>query len=361
MKKVLIFSVEYPPKCGGAGNVAFDTANKLIKLGYTVDILTNKKACVQRSCKFLSVRQLPIFFPLQYGYELLKVINNYNTIILNDLGAALTACIFLNKQYMKKTIVFLQGSEPEKVYISPQYGFRLIGFSNKYTRLLAQCRRIICVSEFMKEKIMSVVPEIDSHQFRVVHSGVDRTVFYPEQTDLKRIHNINKDTKIIFTASRIVKQKGYLEMYDIFKRLIEAGKNYVWIIAGDGIYKEELQEHIQIDGFCNRIIFVGNLRSDKLRQYYSVADVFVLLSKFKEAYGLVYLEALMCGTPVIGLNLGGTKEVIKTGKNGFLVENEQECLNVLKHEEYKRITSEMIRDSLPNYENEFMELVNALL
>ena len=58
---------------------------------------------------------------------------------------------------------------------------------------------------------------------------------------------------------------------------------------------------------------------NKLKYYYSSADLFVLLSEFRESFGLVYLEANACGCPAMGLDYGGVSEVICT-ENGILID-----------------------------------------
>lgn len=360
-KKVLIFSVEYPPFGGGAGIVAFDMSNKFLRYGCKVDILTNQAASVQKACGFLNVRQLPMLFPLQYGKILRKIIKEYDCIILNDLGAALTACLFLNDNEISQTVVLLHGSEPEKIFENPSPKFRIIFFSQKYKNLLLKCKKVVCVSKYMRDKIRNEVKELELERCLVVHNGADQDIYHPESWDIRQTYKIGPEVQIIFTASRIVKQKGYPEMYAIFRKLRKEKKLFIWIIAGEGAYRGELQQKAQEDGLDKFIYFTGKLTADELRRYYSNADVFLLLSKYREAYGLVYLEALMCGTPVIGMKLGGTAEIIKHEKNGFLVTNENECLDLLMNQNYKMITSQMIRQSIPSYEEEFKNFLDEVL
>ena len=350
-EKVLLFSTEFPPTCGGAGRVAEQNAKILTDAGIKVDVLT-RDAGDSGSTDFniIKVKYVSKIFPLYFAKKLKEIkLSNYSLIILNDIGAALTASLFFNKQQMQKSVCYFHGSEIDDIVIRPKKFFKLIRFSKKYHKLLCNCKKIICVSDYLRNVVHSAFPNLDSRKLLKVQTGVDFSIYYPEKIDLKEKYNLPKDAKIIFSASRIVERKGYKSMFDIFKRLRLLDSGFYWFIAGTGDFQPALNEMIAEANLQKYVYFLGNLASPELRKYYSSSDVFVLLSHFNEAYGLVYLEALLCGIPVIGNDVGGVGEVIKNAVNGYLVRSDEECFEILKNNSYKNISADAIKNSLQDF------------
>jgi glycosyltransferase involved in cell wall biosynthesis len=133
-------------------------------------------------------------------------------------------------------------------------------------------------------------------------------------------------------------------MLEVFTELHRAGHSFHWIVAGEGPYRNTLLRNVEQAGMSPWVTWVGELSKDVLRTYYSSVDLFWLLSEFQEAFGLVYLEANACGTPVIGRELGGVSEAIDDGVNGFLVANHTDCKKILAERYYRKIKRKDILD-----------------
>jgi len=89
-----------------------------------------------------------------------------------------------------------------------------------------------------------------------------------------------------------------------------------------------------------KILFKGKVPRDELYKYYKCADIFWLISKYKESFGLVYLEAQAYGCPAIGVNKYGVKEAINNGKTGFLVDSVNDSLKIFIDKKYKNLLFE---------------------
>lgn len=353
-KRLLLFSFEYPPKCGGAGRVAYDSTSLLFEKGFDFEVLTTRYPNLKKhdNVNYHLISYIPVLFPLFFFFKLRKLLKkNYDTIILNDVGSMLVMSLFF-KKYFSKCIVFIHGTEFEIIVTKPKFLFRIVNFKKSFISLLSSCYKIVCVSDYMKRKAMSFLPKISEDRFWVVHNGVNKKIFFPQKTDIFDKYLKSKDSKIFFSASRIIEMKGYGDFYKIFKRLDPIKKNLYWFIAGEGDFKNTICDMAQKDSLNDRIFFLGNLDSETLRQCYSSCDVFILLSRYEEAYGLVYLEALSCGVPVIGNDLGGVNEVIQNTVNGFLVKSAEDCFDVLNNKMYESIKKEDIFTSIPNYSAE---------
>lgn len=335
-RKVLIITAEYPPNVGGAGIVAQDTLKKLINNNFEVTLVTNySRRNKESDFNLIEVRTIPKIRFIGLWLKIRKLnLEEYDSIILNDIGAAMVGAYFFKESLLKKTQIFLHGSEPEKIYSNPNRIFKILKFKKMYTELLSNCKIIIAVSEYMKSKFINrTALNYLEKKIKVIYSGVDDKIFYNDPINLKRELNLDSDSKLLLTVSRIVKEKGYEEKYKIFKQICK-GSKWHWIIIGEGEYKNHLIKNIKSDNLENRIHFLGRIDRLELRKYYSSVDVFWLLSQYDESLGLVYLECEFCGVPVIGRNNAGVKEVIINGKTGYLVENNKEVIELLKSDKY---------------------------
>ncbi len=118
--------------------------------------------------------------------------------------------------------------------------------------------------------------------------------------------------KIILSLQRLAKRKG-LEL------LIEAARtiNATFLICGKGPLREELEKKAKELGVQDKVIFAGFVPDNEIKDHYLQADLFCLPS-FYEAFGLVYVDALACGLPVITTKCGGPEDFI-TPRNGILM------------------------------------------
>ncbi|MCM3669038.1 glycosyltransferase family 1 protein [Mesobacillus maritimus] len=144
--------------------------------------------------------------------------------------------------------------------------------------------------------------------------GVDATIFHPRypQDRMRARYEIESDYVLTYVG-RLAPEKDLDVLMEIAYQLPDPIKNKVhWLIVGDGPLKEELQQTK-----TTNMTFTGYLESDRLAEVYSGSDLLVFPSK-TETFGNVVLESFACGTPVIGAQAGGVKEIISHEQNGIL-------------------------------------------
>jgi len=185
-------------------------------------------------------------------------------------------------------------------YISERYPVPL-SLSYAYFRWFhkkSQC--VLTTTNSMKEIL-------DTHRFKRVNSwtrGVDRSIFHPYSEDM--FPNIPRP--IYAYIGRVSPEKNL----DAFLSLKLNGSK---VVVGDGPYLKECKEKFK------DVHYTGYLHKEDLGKAYSSSDVFVFPSK-SDTFGLVMIEALACGTPVVGFNVQGPKDVVIQGVNGFLCEHD---------------------------------------
>jgi len=134
--------------------------------------------------------------------------------------------------------------------------------------------------------------------------------------NLKELLGIKAHEKVVIHVSNFRKVKHVPDIVQSFK-LIHGEVPAKLLLVGDGPEKHPIMESIKGTSIENDVLFLG--KQENVSELYSIADLMLLLSE-KESFGLVLLEAMACGVPCIGTNVGGIPEVITNGENGYIVE-----------------------------------------
>ncbi|MDG5787569.1 N-acetyl-alpha-D-glucosaminyl L-malate synthase BshA [Evansella sp. AB-P1] len=154
-------------------------------------------------------------------------------------------------------------------------------------------------------------------QIETVYNFVDHRTYYPRNTSrLKREYGIKEGQKVIVHVSNFRNVKRVPDVVKAFHK-IQQEVNAVLFLIGDGPDLPIVSNLAKQLGLCDKIFFLGNQK--RIAELLSMSDLKLLLSE-KESFGLVLLEAMACGVPVIGTNIGGIPEVISNGENGFICE-----------------------------------------
>ena len=199
------------------------------------------------------------------------------------------------------------------------------GILKKWKRhCLRNAKKVTVVSETLKEKIQEMFPEV---QPEIISMGVDtskfgRKYFAPDYFE-------QNGKKVVLFVGRLVEIKGVSYLIDAMKEV-----DGLLVIVGDGPIRSELQK--QAESLGDKVVFLGSKSHDELKSVYASSDLFCAPSVTtakgeKEGLGLVILEAMASGLPVVGSNSGGISQLIQDGVNGLLCEEKN------SHEMAKKI------------------------
>lgn len=242
-------------------------------------------------------------------------------------------CYLFKKIFNKNYLIFTHGIEVWDVG------------NNFKIKALKEARMIITVSNFTKEKIIQKLPGIQNKIFMLPNS-VDSEVFKPKKKPLNLMQKYNlTDEKMIFTITRMLKSegyKGYDKVIEALPKIIEKIPKLKYFLVGSGDDVPRIKKIINDLNLNNYVIMPGFVLDNDLADYYNLADIFVMPSK-GEGFGIVFLEALACGKPVIAGNIDGSKDAILNGELGVLVnpddtnEISETITKILKREVLKKI------------------------
>jgi phosphatidylinositol alpha-mannosyltransferase len=168
---------------------------------------------------------------------------------------------------------------------------------------------------------------------KVIPNGIDLNFFKPEGAKIEKFAlpaNGQKVMNILFVG-RVEKRKGLIYLVKAFKALKKEFKNIRLIVVGEGDKKENIEKYIRKYHIAD-VFFEGKIEEKDLPKYYRTADICCFPSLYGEAFGIVLLEAMVSGKPVVAFANQGYKEVL-TGKGAeFLVQPKdlQELVRKLK-------------------------------
>jgi glycosyltransferase involved in cell wall biosynthesis len=154
---------------------------------------------------------------------------------------------------------------------------------------------------------------------RVIYNGIDVTKFNSSNgssSEWRRVLGIPKESFLVSFVGRFGPEKGISFLLKGFSEAVRHVKNLHLILVGDGPLKEQLRHEISSQNLLKSVTMIG--WSDDVASLLKTVDLLVLPS-LNEAFGLVLLEAMAAGVPVIGTSVGGIPEVIHHGKTGLLV------------------------------------------
>jgi len=191
---------------------------------------------------------------------------------------------------------------------------------------LKSCDKIISVSNFTKQQMITRHGS-NPERCVVLNNAIDPFMRLPstfkKPDRLLKKHRINQENQTIFTLTRLAsteQYKGHDQVIKVISRLKYRFPGIRYILAGQYDHREEIRIQKLISE-CNvdeEVILTSFLAENELADYFLLADMFVLPSK-KEGFGIVFVEAMACGLPVICGNVDGSVDAIRDGQLGRAV------------------------------------------
>ena len=160
-------------------------------------------------------------------------------------------------------------------------------------------------------------------KFNIIPNTIllERYGLAPKRADLVKRYVLD-GLKVIVTLARLAgfeRYKGIDEILDTVPALLQLEPNLIYMVLGDGDDQPRLEAKAQTLGVADKVIFAGFISETDKADYLRLADVFALPGR-GEGFGIVYLEAMACGIPVVGSTLDGSREALRNGMLGELVD-----------------------------------------
>ena len=194
---------------------------------------------------------------------------------------------------------------------------------NTEKRLAKSCNRILVATEGEREHLKRYYGA-PSDTIGVVPCGVNLDLFRPlGKAKARQRLGFADDESIVLYVGRFAPLKGIDKLLAAMTHLQHRQRVRLMIVGGDGPHTAEfrnLQRLSQEWGIQDRVIFVGRVVQENLPPYYSAADVLAVPSHY-ESFGLVALESLASGTPVVATRVGAMESILREGETGHVLSN----------------------------------------
>jgi phosphatidylinositol alpha-1,6-mannosyltransferase len=189
------------------------------------------------------------------------------------------------------------------------------------TKLLKRVDAVIAISEYTKRRFLEWAG-VEAALVRVLPCGVDMRRFGPgaKRGDLLRLYGLS-GRSVILTVARLAgaeRAKGIDEMLESLPALALKVPNITYLIVGDGTDRERLEAKTRALGVANRVVFTGFIDEASKADHYRLADVYAMPGR-GEGFGIVYLEALASGLPIVASKLDASAEVVLSPEFGYAV------------------------------------------
>ena len=247
---------------------------------------------------------------LAYMYHYTEIVlrgltSNYSLLYLHYISHSAAPVLLVKLLTGKKLVINAHGSD----VISDNNILKINSYFIKKLVHAADC--IVVPSKYYKEVMMKKYNVTDHKIFISPSGGVNTSLFSPTQ-------NVRTSKELVIGyVSRIEDGKGwdvFLDAVFILKKII----NVKAVIVGDGLDKDKLVSEIKRKNMEDLVEVYGLLPQRDLPKIYNRLDVFIFPTvRLAESLGLVGLESMACGVPVIGSDIGGPSEYIENAKNGY--------------------------------------------
>jgi glycosyltransferase involved in cell wall biosynthesis len=219
----------------------------------------------------------------------------------------------------------------------------VIPFADLYSKM-TKLDYIIAPSYFTKKQIIETF-KIPSEKIEVIHEGVDTSKFNPNNKPIFR--DKFKSQYVILFVGALVKTKNVDKLIRVFN-YVQKRIDTSLVIVGEGPEKSNSMKIVKELNLTNKVFFEGFVKDEDLPYYYSSCDIFASCSII-EGFGLIFLEAMASGKPVVAFNIASIPEVVGNGgiiiKNFDLKEMAEKIIELLSnkevYEEYSRKAREI--------------------
>ncbi|WP_277677946.1 N-acetyl-alpha-D-glucosaminyl L-malate synthase BshA [Gracilibacillus dipsosauri] len=310
------------PSVGGSGIIATELGKMLAEKGHEIHFITSsvpfRLDSFYPNIYFHEVEMshYPVFqyppYDLALATKIAEVIDNEKLDIIHAHYAMPHAiCAILAKQMAKhptKIVTTLHGTDITVLGIDLSLK-KIIKFG------MEQSDAVTAVSHSLVQQTKDMLET--NKEIEVIYNFVNEKEYYKLQnTNLKEKYGIQDSEKVLIHISNFRKVKRVEDVVRTFAKVNEQIPARLLLI-GDGPEYCQIVELVKTLGLSESVHFLGKQKN--IPELLSISDINLLLSE-KESFGLVLLEAMACGVPCIGTNIGGIPEVIQHKENGYLEE-----------------------------------------
>lgn len=333
--RVLCLATEFPPARGyGLARYVAAHTSALAGQGLTVDVACNNWDAGNSSyhADGVEVNNAPYVIPFK-GYDWLADVLQHNVLLLGRaiemcrrngpydilqvhdwLGASAAKAIKAN--YRLPLVVSIHDTAVGKRFGQLDATHQYIADVERWLCGLAD--RVLANSEFTRNELVQAY-DVPDGKIDVVFAGVSPAAFETDSdVPLFKTLFCPAGERLVAFVGRLAHEKGPHILLEAIPNVLAVRPGTHFVFAGDGAMRETLERRARELGIAQHVRFTGHLAGKVLATFYHAADVVVVPSLY-EPLGMVALEAMACGRPVVATQTGGLMEIAEAGQNAVTV------------------------------------------
>jgi glycosyltransferase involved in cell wall biosynthesis len=228
---------------------------------------------------------------------------------LSYLGSKPLICHFHGPRYLERTI---EGANAISVHLS------------KYIehKVYARAEHVITLSHYMKRVLMETFA-FPQERISVIPGGVNIDQFKPclSRDEARRRLELPLDRPVLLTVRRLEQRMGLHNLIAAMREVIRTHPDVFLLIAGKGTIQNDLDQHIRSEKLAANVRMVGAVSDQTLPLLYGAVDFSLVPTTAYEGFGLILVESLAAGTPVLGTPVGAIPEVLSPLSESLLLES----------------------------------------
>lgn len=332
MNKILLLTENFPPKEGGSGRWFWELYSRLPRENVIVVANDTAEGRLFDESHDLNIIRVELE-SAEWGVASFKGIRFYTNTILAirklikqhnvrevHCGRVIPEGVVARVLKLLSGIeyrCFVHGEDVETAATSREHSLLV-------KNVCKSAKTLICNSENSASLVEKLAFET-KQKCEVLHPGVDVARFVPAPPDEAFRRNVGWHGKrVLLTVGRLQRRKGQDYLVKIMPQLLKEFPDLFYAVVGRGECKEELTAMVKQNNLHDSVGIYSDMNDDELIQCYQQCDIFILpnrtIANDIEGFGMVLVEAQVCGKPVIAGDSGGTRETMDVGKTGHVID-----------------------------------------
>ncbi|NMO95713.1 glycosyltransferase family 4 protein [Paenibacillus lemnae] len=196
----------------------------------------------------------------------------------------------------------------------------------------------IVLSEYFRS-VLTDTYGVDQQKIHIIPGAVDHHLFQPhhDRDGLRSEMGLAPGQNVLFCIRRLVRRMGIDRLIQAMVDIVKQHPDTLLFIGGDGPLRSELEAQIVQLNLTAHVKLLGRISNEELVRYYQAADISLVPTQTLEGFGLITVESLACGTPVLGTPYGGTREILHQISGDLLFQDgtsesiSRKIIDVLEH------------------------------
>ncbi|MNW31192.1 Mannosylfructose-phosphate synthase [compost metagenome] len=171
--------------------------------------------------------------------------------------------------------------------------------------------RFIVLSETFRD-ILHRQYKVPLHKIQIIPGGADIARFHPadDKAEVRKRLQLPQEATVVLTVRRLVNRMGLMQLLEAWRAVAERHPDHILLIGGRGHLQEELEARIVEYGLQEQVRLLGYVSDEELPLYHQASDLFVVPTQALEGFGLITVEAMASGLPVMATPVGGNREIL---------------------------------------------------